>query len=247
MQNNSFQTGAAHFVRNPYGDELRPVKAGFGSDVSSQRLSPFEKDILRRAASRRPTMSGASASYALDLFSGPFAANAVKFARLGYTAYAADFSAPDESLAALVGKKLPSGGILHYLCEDARKLSFDFFAEELDLVSGQRSLHFLRFAEARKLVAVLAGQLRTGGLMFFSIGAVDCKVGAGYKHRELPVEERWHPLAPELGEPIHVTEPLCLYKREDIDLLFAGLAGHIVKIGQDDFGLFEVEFEKVAN
>lgn len=245
MQKNNLLSADGAPPLNPYGDELRSVKVGFGSDVSSQRLSPFEIDILRRAARRRPFQGSSSEpGIAFDLFSGHFAANAVRLARLGYTAYAADFSSPDNSLDAILGRKLPSRGSVHYLCGDVRNLSFDFLAGKLDLVSGQRGLHFLRFAEAQALITSLVVQLKLGGLLFLSIGAVDCKVGAGYAHSDLPVEERWHPLALELGAPIHVTEPLCLYKREDIDLLFAELSGRLVRVEQDDFGLFVIEFEK---
>ena len=80
--------------------------------------------------------------------------------------------------------------------------------------------------------------------MYFSIGAVDCAVGPGYKHATRPVEERWHPLEPDLGEPIHVTEPLCLYNHQDVQKLFADLAGELLSVGRDAFGLFIVHFAK---
>ena len=93
-----------------------------------------------------------------------------------------------------------------------RSLDFAFLTQKLDLITAQRSLHFLRFREAQLLIGKLAQNLKPGASMYFTIGAVDCKVGDGYKHTDLPVEHRWHPLEPALGGPIHVTEPLCLYK-----------------------------------
>ncbi|HEY9757664.1 MAG TPA: class I SAM-dependent methyltransferase [Oculatellaceae cyanobacterium] len=242
--------------RNPYGDELKSVLTGFGSDVSSQRLTPFEEEILRRAALLKQAC--AHQPVALDIFSGYCAANALRFAKLGFAAYAVDFSPPDESLAAFIGVAIATdggadgesnadgeeSGILHYLQQDVRKVDLDSIPSGIDLVTCQRGLHFLHFAEAVDLVSALAQHLNSGASMFFSIGAVDCAVGPGYKHADKPVSERWHPLEEELGAPIHVTAPLCLYKEEDITALFAGLDGEIISVERDDFGLFIVEFRK---
>ena len=226
--------------RNPYGDRLISTLSGFGSDVSSQRLTPFEEEILEQAlvsknASTEPLL-------ALDLFSGYCAANAKRLAEMGFIAYAYDFSPPSPELAT-IGQTLAGGGVLHYTQQDVRDLDLSFLNEKLTLITAQRSLHFLHFAEAQTLVRKLATNLKSGGSMYFTIGAVDCAVGGGYKHTDLPVEDRWHPLEPELGEPIHVTEPLCLYKTEDVHLLFDGINGRIVRLERDDFGLFVVQFQ----
>lgn len=226
--------------RNPYGDELNAARVGFGSDVSSQRLTPFEEEIIERAALLKK--ASGKPVYALDLFSGHCAANARRLAELGFQAYAVDFNEPADSLVPVIGT-FAGGGSLHYLQQDARILDLSFLPAGLDLVTGQRGLHFLPFREAKLLVAKLASKLNAGASIFLSVGAVDCMVGGGYKHTDLPVEERWHPLEPELGGPIHVTEPLCLYKDEDIEALFADLDGSLVSVGRDDFGLFIVEFK----
>jgi hypothetical protein len=227
-------------TRNPYGDKLISTLSGFGSDVSSQRLTPFEEEILQRAMELKQT--SARPLQALDLFSGYCASNARRLAEMGYTAYAFDFSPPSLQLTS-IGQPLPDGGVLHYQQQDVRDLDLTFLAQKLDLITAQRSLHFLRFLEAQKLIGKLGQNLNPGASMYFTIGAVDCKVGDGYKHTDLPVEHRWHPLEPELGEPIHVTEPLCLYKTEDVHMLFQGVDGRIVRLERDDFGLFVVEFQ----
>ncbi|MDR3614736.1 MAG: class I SAM-dependent methyltransferase [Candidatus Obscuribacterales bacterium] len=226
--------------RNPYGDQLISTLSGFGSDVSSQRLTSFEEEILQRAMELKPT--SACPLQALDLFSGYCASNAKRLAEMGYIAYAFDFSPPSPELTN-IGQLLPGGGILHYKQQDVRHLDLTFLAQKLDLITAQRSLHFLHFLEAQELIGNLARHLKSGASMYFTIGAVDCKVGNGYKHADLPVELRWHPLEPELGEPIHVTEPLCLYKTEDVHSLFQGVGGCIVRLERDDFGLFVVEFQ----
>ena len=232
--------------RNPYGHELRASLPGFGSDISSQYLSQFEKNMLQRARCKIALSLG-KPRYAIDLFSGYMAANAVRLAKMGFVVYAIDFSKAHLSLQSQIGQIFPGGGCFQYIQEDVRKVSFDALGGEIDLVTGQRSLHFLRFSEARRLVEKLVHQLRPNeGTMSFSIGATDCKVGAGYKHAHLPVTRRWHPLEKHLGEPIHVTEPLCLYKEEDIHLLFANLDGKITHISRDDFGLFLVDFKHVS-
>jgi hypothetical protein len=228
-------------ARNPYGDELKSTVSGFGSDVSSQRSTPFEEDILNRAAQLQ--RSSKERLCALDLFSGYCAANAHNLANLGFIAYAVDFSPPDAQVVSLLGRRLPGGGMLHYVQLDVRKLDLSTLHGQFSLVTCQRGLHFLRFQEAKEMIAMLAPRMKSGASMFFSIGAVDCKVGDGYKHSHLPVSERWHPLEPELGAPIHVTEPLCLYKEEDVYALFDGLGGQVVSVGRDDFGLFVVEYK----
>jgi len=227
---------------NPYGDELKSVITGFGSDVSSQHSSAFEEAIIERA--RALQQAAKTSLVCLDLFSGYCAANARRLAELGFTAYAADFSPADATIVRMIGQKLPGGGTLHYLQGDVSHFDFGQLPAKLALVTGQRGLHFLRFTEARILMARLAANMESGASMFFSIGAVDCKVGGGYKHADRPVADRWHPLEPELGEPIHVTEPLCLYKRDDLDALFAGLPGSLVSVDVDDFGLYLVEYQK---
>jgi hypothetical protein len=229
---------------NPYGDELKSVLQGFGSDVSSQRREPFELEMLDYAAGRAKQAS--QQLVALDLFSGYCAANGHWLAYLGYLTFAVDFSPPSKSLSSKLDRPFSHGGILHYFQSDVRKISYDVLLQgkKLDIVTGQRGLHFLRYAEARELVSKLASLMNPGGSMFFSIGAVDCKVGDGYKHADLPVADRWCPLEPELGGPIHVTEPLCLYKEEDVCALFADLGGLLVRLDRDDFGLFIVEFRK---
>ncbi|MBU6451077.1 MAG: hypothetical protein KGS72_04810 [Cyanobacteria bacterium REEB67] len=227
---------------NPYGDQIKNVREGFGSDVSSQRLTPFEEEILARAENmqarqRHPLV-------ALDLFSGYCAANARRLSELGFKAHAVDFAPADPAIAAIVDKPNHSGGVLHYQEVDLRQFDPSIFDGKLDLATCQRGLHFLRYNEARHLIVELTKQLTKGARMYFSIGAVDCAVGPGYKHAERPVADRWHPLEPDLGGPIHVTEPLCLYKDEDIVSLFAGLPGTLLRVERDDFGLFVVEFAK---
>lgn len=227
---------------NPYGDQLKNVRVGFGSDVSSQRLTPFEEEILVHAAVLQQT--SVRVLNALDLFSGYCAANARRLAELGFYAQALDFCPADASIIALGDKPQVDGGVLHYVQMDLRQFDPSHFAGKLDLVTCQRGLHFLRYEEARELMVKLANQLSPSARMYFSIGAVDCAVGPGYKHADLPVAQRWHPLEPELGGPIHVTEPLCLYKDEDIDSLFVNLGGTLERVDRDDFGLFVVEFKK---
>jgi hypothetical protein len=234
--------GVSSQERNPYGDVLQASREGFGSDVSSQRIEPFEEEMLQYASQVK--QSATETPWALDLFSGYCAANARRLAEMGFTAFAVDFSPADESLASVVGRPLVGGGMLRYVQEDVSKIDLSFLSCKLDLVTAMRSLHFLRYNDARTLVVALASRLKPGAEMFFTIGAVDCKVGGGYKHAHLPVEERWHPLEPELGGPIHVTEPLCLYKKEDIESLFANLGGRLISLGQDEFGLFTVRFKK---
>ena len=95
-------------TRNPYGDKLISTLSGFGSDVSSQRLTPFEEEILQRALELKQT--SASSLYALDLFSGYFASNARRLAEMGYAAYACDFSPPSPELTS-IGQTLPSRGV----------------------------------------------------------------------------------------------------------------------------------------
>jgi len=225
---------------NPYGDELKSVITGFGSDVSSQHSSVFEEAIIERAKVLQQSAQGSLVS--LDLFSGYCATNARRLAELGFTAYASDLSPADATISEIIGRKLFSGGSLQYSQGDARDFDFAQLPGKLALVTGQRGLHFLHFAEAQALVVNLAEQMSSGASMFFSIGAVDCKVGGGYKHAALAVSERWHVLEPALGEPIHVTEPLCLYRRDDLDALFAAVKGSLVSVEVDDFGLFLVEF-----
>ena len=229
---------------NPYGDALKSSTTGFGSDVSSQRLTPFEEEIMERAA--KLVARAGTRPVALDVFSGYCAANARRLADLGFTAYAVDFSPSDVSLTGVNGKTTANGGSLSYLQLDVRQFNPTSLERSLDLVTCQRGLHFLHFDEARLLVTKLAVMLNAGSSMYFSIGAVDCAVGPGYKHADRPVSERWHPLEPELGDPIHVTEPLCLYKAEDITTLFADAAriGQVVRLERDDFGLFVVEFKR---
>jgi len=212
---------------NPYGDELKSVITGFGSDVSSQHSSVFEEAIIERAKVLQQSAQGT---------------NARRLAELGFTAYASDLSPADATISEIIGRKLFSGGSLQYSQGDARDFDFAQLPGKLALVTGQRGLHFLHFAEAQALVVNLAEQMSSGASMFFSIGAVDCKVGGGYKHAALAVSERWHVLEPALGEPIHVTEPLCLYRRDDLDALFAAVKGSLVSVEVDDFGLFLVEF-----
>jgi hypothetical protein len=227
---------------NPYGDQLKNVRSGFGSDVSSQRLTHFEEQILARATVLQKRSS--RRLVALDLFSGYCAANARRLSEIGFCAYAVDFSPADAEVLALSGNEQAKGGVLYYEQTDLRAFDPAFFAGKLDLVTCQRGLHFLRFAEARRLVSDLTTQLTTGARMYFTIGATDCAVGGGYKHTNMPVADRWHALEPELGEPIHVTEPLCLYKEEDIHSLFADLPGYLERVSRDDFGLWVVEFMK---
>jgi hypothetical protein len=113
---------------------------GFGSDVSSQRLTPFEEQILDRASQRQALSP--KPLVAVDLFSGFFASNAHRLATIGYQSYAIDFSPQDSSLDDIVGKRLATGGSLVYICEDVRNVSFHFLRKQLDLVTAQRSLHF---------------------------------------------------------------------------------------------------------
>ena len=103
-----------------------------------------------------------------------------------------------------------------------------------DILYSQRTLHYLRYREAARIIATLTR--KPGTAAYISLAGYNSELRHSYPHLRHPATERFAHLAPEPRTATRISAPLCLYTPDDAAQLVdeAGLA--IADIWESSFG-----------
>lgn len=222
------QTKAIQAVLNPYGDQRLAVGApGHGGAISSQREDRLDtlalqqaRELLAIGRGRPPVV------YDVGCGEGTMA---IKFADLGCEVIACDLE-PSPALyeyARRSGRLMPR----HLLAEDARAVNWSALPAP-DVVYTQRFLHYLRFADAVTLLRMLTAPADCHA--YVSMSGLHSELGTRYPAAPLP--SRFACLEREMAEKHGITEPVCLYTKEDAERLARQCGLTILQLWLSDFG-----------
>ncbi len=197
---------------NDHGDRLVPTTGRHGADIASQRIDELDRRALRAVLDH-----AAPAPVCVDYGSG-LGWQGVRLALLGARVLLVDQLPCPPLVQQLRGV---DGVDLDWRTLDLRALRADDLPATIDLAFSQRTLHYLRHAEARHVVATTAARMASGARFFASVSGLDSELGDGYAAADAPVAERWAPLATVARERHGIAEPVCLYTEGEFTALMA--------------------------
>ena len=205
----------------------------YGIDVASMRLGNLDREVLKFA------LDWKGPKFAVEFGAGSGRLSII-LAMLGYRVYIYEMGEVGFlSLAETFKLK-----IFHKKM-DIRELKASDLPEKISIFVAERVLHFLRFQESKKILAKVIRRMEKGGRIFLSLSGINSPIGEGYKHRDLPVEDRFCLPSEEVREKFKIDVPVCLYELEDLRKLFEGFRVREVKVRKTAFGNVEGIFEKL--
>ncbi len=217
---------------NAYGDQSTHKMAGFGNDISSQRLDDLDKAAIS-CLLRNP------GSTFLDLGCGEARVGLAASLIAGSTILvdAVDLSQKVQKFRALMHAPV------RFLHLDAKALTPDLLPP-LHIAYSQRFIHYLRYAEALDLLSVVFSRSEPGASLFLSASGIQSELGDRYEDAHVHVEDRYCPLEARMAEKHNILGCVCLYDLEDLERLATSAGYQKVHVYRSDFGNIKGIFQK---
>jgi len=108
--------------------------------------------------------------------------------------------------------------------------------EPFDIIFVRRSLCSVPYEEARQIVRQLLRQLKIGGKLYLSVLGLHSELSEGYGAKDLPVEERFSKLAPDLAKKYVISVPVCLYSERNLFMLLLEAGGSVLRTLTTTYG-----------
>jgi SAM-dependent methyltransferase len=184
---------------------------GHGVDVAVKRADDVDKKILAYIA-EHPECK------VLDLGSG-VGGQSVRMVEAGANVVAIDQFDFTEQFAAYKNDQLK------FVTGNIQQLATLVSDQEFSVALCQRTIHYLRYAEAVAFLAAVREQ--TTDKLFISVTGTGSLIGDVYPAIEVPIEQRFSVLS-DLGKDMFlIRQPVCLYSQEEFTELLQS-AGWIV-------------------
>lgn len=195
---------------NLYGDIYIKTTGTHGSDISSQRLDDLDKKALIHSLET-------ASPRVLDIGCG-FGAQSIRFAMNGASVTAVDIVDVSEKL----GKEMLCLGIkndmLRFVTQDI--CSFLVKDEQVyDIIYSQRFIHYLPYDKACELVKMIYTHTKQNGRVFFSASGMSSELSTNYDCSD-SIVHRFSKLENNMAQKHGILEPVCLYHKEELSMLF---------------------------
>jgi hypothetical protein len=210
--------------------------ASHGVDIASQWTDELDLETLRFVVSPKIPKR-----VALDLGCG-VGTQGVRFAVLGCKAVLYDLVDIGERVEQ-INHVLGIRG-LEFRKLDLRLATAEDFPAQAGVAYSQRFIHYLRFQEAARLLALVASRLVSGARLFISASGMESELSEGYTHAGNPPEERFALLAPAMQAKHGVREPVCLYAKDELERLVLAQGFTAIRTWVSPFGNVKGVFER---
>lgn len=159
----------------------------------------------------------------------------IKLARLGATVTVAD---TPESRQAVEGRMLAAGlgeQVAFVACDRVEDV-VEFSGEPFDIILIRRGLSTMPYAEARQLLRRMLKKLKIGGKIYVSVLGMHSELGDSYSAVELPVDQRFVPLSPEMAKKYGHFDPVCLYSERNLFMLLLEAGASVLRTLTTTYG-----------
>jgi hypothetical protein len=160
---------------------------------------------------------------------------AIKFARLGASVTVGDEAASQRETE---GRILAAGlrDDITFATMSLADLSADSPGEPYDIIVLRRGLCSMPYEQARIVVRQLLLKLKIGGKLYISILGLHSELGEGYPGGELPIDQRFAPLAPALAKKYGIVRPVCLYTERNLFMLLLEAGASVLRTLTTTYG-----------
>jgi hypothetical protein len=159
----------------------------------------------------------------------------VKFARLGATVTVGDAATMRRDTE---GRILAAGlrDDITFTTFDLDDLPADPPGKPYDIIVLRRGLCSMPYDQARSVVRQLMFKLKIGGKLYISILGLHSELGEGYPCSELPIDQRFAPLAPALAKKYGIERPVCLYTERNLFMLLLEAGASVLRTLTTTYG-----------
>jgi hypothetical protein len=220
---------------NIYGDIGRYGTEAFGVNISAERL-----DWLDLQALDYVVQHAEAAPRGLDLGCG-LATPSLAFAIAGAHMHLIDIEDLSRRFRVLAGQ-IPISGMRFSRC-DLNEIEGRELWDTYEFCYSQRTIHYLRFSSAVRLLRLVASRLRSRAPLWLSASGIESELGEGYACGHFPLEERFCALAPRMAEKHQIFAPLCLYSEADLVALAKSAGFTAVEVKKSEFGNIKARLE----
>ena len=224
-------------VLNDHGDRMVPTTGSHGADIASQRLDELDRRALRAVLDH-----GGPPPVCVEYGSG-LGWQGVRMALLGARAVLVDQLPCPPLVARLRGM---AGVAIDYHALDLRALRAEHLPAAIDIAFSQRTMHYLRHAEARRVVESTAARMTPAGLFFVSASGLASELGDGYAAAGVPIADRYGPLAPAMRDHHGIAEPVCLYTEDELAALMRAAGYAVEALWRSPFGNIKGVFRRTT-
>jgi len=160
---------------------------------------------------------------------------AVKFARLRASVTVGDEAAIRRETE---GRILAAGlrDDITFAAMALADLSADSPGEPYDIIVLRRGLCSMPYEQARIVVRQLLLKLKIGGKLYISILGLHSELGEGYPGGEVPIDQRFAPLAPALAKKYGIERPVCLYTERNLFMLLLEAGASVLRTLTTTYG-----------
>lgn len=211
--------------------------ASHGVDIAAQWVDELDLETLRFVVSPKIPKR-----VAVDLGCG-LGVQGIRFAVLGCKSVLYDVVDIGERIERI--RQALGIQTLEFRQIDLRQATPEDFPADVGVAYSQRFIHYLRFEEASRLLAMLAGRLCAKARLFISASGLGSELGVGYLHAGNPVEHRFAPLASAMQVKHGIREPVCLYRLEELERLVLAHGFGRIRTWVSPFGNVKGVFERV--
>lgn len=215
---------------NIYGDHLDKGVAGRGVDIALQRADDLDRKCLKHLSEKQSPA-------VLDLGSGA-GGHSLRMVKVGAVVTAVDRYDFSAEYSDLIAKNNIVGGSLVFIKGEIENLPELLSEKEFEDVYTQRTLHYLKYDEAKQLLTFLHTHVKDS--IFLSVTGITTEIAQGYVDRDKPVNERFSEPQPEVQKTHHVKEKVCLYSKEELVKLLEDCNWKIKECWLSDFGNIKV-------
>lgn len=159
----------------------------------------------------------------------------LELARLGCQVTACDTA---ERESDFLGRALAAGrrDQVRFVAADLGALPDALDGEPFDILVCQHQLYRLPYADASRALRRLLRSLRIGGKLYISTLGMHSELGDQYEGANLPVEERFCSLHPDMARKYGIATPVCLYSERNLIMLLLTAGASVLRSFTSTYG-----------
>ncbi len=196
-------------IINTYGDHFVPTYDGRGVDISSQRQDQLDLSALNFI---REKVARCNKVQVIEL-GGGCGAHSIQMAIEGAEVIMIDIAdTAAENFHKFSKTERGNPERLHFIQKDFTSLKQEDIPENYDMLFSQRSIHYVPYEDAKKILQLLYGHMARNGVIFISAAGWDTEYGKTYPDRNRPVDQRFNFITPDMQEKPGIRHKITTYK-----------------------------------
>ncbi len=199
--------------------------SGYGVDVTEHRADDLDKLCLER-------VRNLSHPHVWDLGCGA-GGQSLRLAQAGASVLAVDGYDFSAQFAHLMKENPQLKSPISFVQSDIASFS-DKTHSAVDCVLFQRTIHYLPYQEASKVLKKLASVTKDS--LYISVTGIDSAVGEGYAGKEVAIRDRFFALNAVQAEKFLISQPVCLYTPAEYTALLTESGWKIDQLWESAFG-----------